>query len=329
VTKVQKIITGIVSLIGAFLLWAYVITFVNPVTDLPVTNIPIQILNADTLMKNGYILTGVSSQTTTVTVSGSRSDVSGITADDILVTLDVGGYGEGDNSIRLNVSAPTSVTVKEIRNNGRVTAHIEQLITEVKPYEFLYAGSLPDGFELGYLYLNPAEMTVTGAKSLVESVETLRVILDLSSVRREGYAFESAVSPTSAENTEVKNVTLSASKLTGNVFLCEVADVPLEITLSGELPEGYALETEGTPTVHVRSASADFRTLGALPTRPVDVSILTEAGVDVVLTPVLGDVIEYAEGGGPVTARLKLVPVQPEEESESESGADETESAGN
>ncbi len=325
-TKSQKIVTVIISLLGAFLLWAYVITYVNPVTDVPIANIPIRILNADTLTKNGYVLTGVSNTTTTVTVSGNRSDVSGITAEDVLVTLDVGGYTEGENVIRVSVSAPANVTVKDIRNSGRVTATIEQLLTEPKPYEFLYSGSLPEGFELGYLYLDPAQMTVTGAKSLVDSVETLRVILDLSSVTRMGYAFESAVAPTSSGGTTVGNVSLSAPKLTGNVFLCEVADVPLKVTLSGELPEGFTVETEGEPTVHVRSASADFRTLEALETEPVDVSRVTESGVDVVLTPILGEVIEYAEGGGPVMARLKLVPL-PEEEvyvepEEPEDGAD-------
>ena len=311
-TKVQKIVTGIVSLIGAFLLWAYVITFVNPVTDVPISNIPIQVLNADTLTKNGYILTGVSNTTTTVTVSGSRSDVSGITADDILVTLDVGGYREGDNSIRVNVSAPTSVTVKDIRNNGRVTAHIEQLVSETKPYEFLYAGSVRDGYEMGFLTLDPDVVTVTGAKSVVETVEKLRVILDLTQLRREGYSFESAIAPTSAADTEVKDVTLSAKRLSGRAYLCEVADVPLSVTVSGQLPEGFELAWEAEPRVHVRSAALDLSALESIPTEPVNASLLTEAGVDVTLVPVLPAAVEYAEEGGPVKARLLLVPI-PEE----------------
>ncbi len=323
-TKAQKIVTMIVSLLLSVLLWAYVITFVNPVTDVAISNIPIRVLNADTLTKNGYILTGVSNTSTTVTVSGSRSDVSTISADDILVTLDVGGYTEGENVIRVNVSAPSSVTVTDIRNSGRVTAYIEQYITEAKPYEFLYSGSLPDGFELGYLYLDPATMTVTGAKSKVDAVETLRVILDLSSVTRMGYAFQSAIAPTSADGTTVSDVTLSAQKLTGNVFLCEVADVPLSVTLSGEPPEGYTVEVQGEPTVHVRSASADFKTLGSLPTEPVDVSRVTERGVTVELIPVLGEVIEYAEGGGPVSAILKLVPLPEEpDETDEENGTED------
>ena len=307
-TKPQKIVMMILSVVIAFFVWAYVVTFVNPVVDVAISNIPIQILNADTLMKNGYVLTGVSNTSTTVTLSGNRSDVSGITEDDILVTLDVGGYTEGENVIRVNVSAPTSVTVKDIRNNGRVTAYIEQLISQTKPYEFLYGGSVRDGYEMGFVSLDPEVVTVTGAKSLVESVRVMRVILDLSQLSADGYRFESAISPTSEEGTEVKNVTLSASKLKGVAYLCKVADVPAAVTLTGELPEGYELAVEGDPAFRLRSAAVDLVALEGIATEPVDASILTEAGVEVTLSPAFPDGVEYAENGGPVSAVLKLVP---------------------
>lgn len=322
-SKTRKIVMMIISLIVSVLLWGYVVTYVNPVIDVSISGIPIQILNADTLEARGFILTNVSNTTTAVTVSGSRLDVADIDADDILATLDVANYGEGENAIRLNISAPSNVTVKEIKNNGRVTATIEQLVSEEKPYEFLYGGTIPQGYEMGFLTLKPEAVKVSGAKSLVDSVETLRVILDLNNVSKEGYHFESAIAPTSADSKEVGGVSLSAQKLTGTAYLCEVVEIGLNILVDGDLPEGMAVTSDNYPYVRVRTYTDVFDTVELLDTEPVPAAALSENPADILLTPVLPEGVEYASNGGPVTAKLYLIPAEepenPEEPSEEES----------
>ena len=76
----------IVALILGTIIWLAVVNTSDPSTTVTVHNIPITITNQKAITKQGLVYDVTSKQKVDVTVSGNRSVVSGLTADDFKAT---------------------------------------------------------------------------------------------------------------------------------------------------------------------------------------------------------------------------------------------------
>ena len=74
--KKSKLITMIISLLAAFLLWVYVVTIVNPEAEITLSDIPVSFSGEKVLREDqGFVITEGKDVTVTAHFSGKNSDL--------------------------------------------------------------------------------------------------------------------------------------------------------------------------------------------------------------------------------------------------------------
>ena len=290
----NKSLAIILSVVASCLLWLYVITFVNPVITTTVTGVPVQILGADSLGAQGQTVDGISHKSISVTITGSRSETAQITAQDIIAMVDVSGQPNGENEVRVNVSVPTNIEIKEVKPN-RVSVRVDDYVNEIKPYAIDYTGNLPAGYELGFFHYAPETVTVSGSRTRVGNVDAVHFELDLAKLTKNGYQFDLPLTPMNEEETEVEYVTLSQGTVQGAAYLCETKEVPVVLTGDGEIPEGYELVPGKLSTIKVRAANFNLNELTEIQTLVVPVPEEGET-LTATLVPLFPEGVELASG---------------------------------
>ena len=90
----SKTAMKVISLLMATILWGYVIWETNPVIKPTIGNVPVQMLNTDSMEEKGLIILNPQDYTVDVKVQGKKIDAGNIKAGDIRVTADLEGCGE-------------------------------------------------------------------------------------------------------------------------------------------------------------------------------------------------------------------------------------------
>ena len=113
--KKHHVIMRLTSLLIAMFLWFYVIYQENPEKTVSFSDVPVRLLNEETL-KNRYSLRVVGEDEITVTVklSGTFSRLENLSASDLRVTADLGKITEpGTYTLSYDIAAVDGVTVVE------------------------------------------------------------------------------------------------------------------------------------------------------------------------------------------------------------------------
>ena len=174
----QKIIVQIVSLFISIGLWLYVTNTENPIRTVEVSKVPVQLLNANDLSKQGMALVPNQSIYVDLKVEGYSQDVYKLNKDNFSIKIDLAEYALklGDNSIPITiVDTPSIVTVKNT-SNLVVTVKIEEIIEKDFKVESRIDVAAKANYYVAQPQINPETVTVSGPKSLVSQVKGVVVL---------------------------------------------------------------------------------------------------------------------------------------------------------
>ena len=174
----QKIIVQIVSLFISIGLWLYVTNTENPIRTVEVSKVPVQLLNAKDLSKQGMALVPNQSIYVDLKVEGYSQDVYKLNKDNFSIKIDLAEYALklGDNSIPITiVDTPSNVTVKNT-SNLVVTVKIEEIIEKDFKVESRIDVAAKANYYVAQPQINPETVTVSGPKSLVSQVKGVVVL---------------------------------------------------------------------------------------------------------------------------------------------------------
>ena len=174
----QKIIVQIVSLFISIGLWLYVTNTENPIRTVEVSKVPVQLLNANDLSKQGMALVPNQSIYVDLKVEGYSQDVYKLNKDNFSIKIDLAEYALklGDNSIPITiVDTPSNVTVKNT-SNLVVTVKIEEIIEKDFKVESRIDVAAKANYYVAQPQINPETVTVSGPKSLVSQVKGVVVL---------------------------------------------------------------------------------------------------------------------------------------------------------
>ena len=174
----QKIIFQIVSLFISIGLWLYVTNTENPIRTVEVSKVPVQLLNANDLSKQGMALVPNQSIYVDLKVEGYSQDVYKLNKDNFSIKIDLAEYALklGDNSIPITiVDTPSNVTVKNT-SNLVVTVKIEEIIEKDFKVESRIDVAAKANYYVAQPQINPETVTVSGPKSLVSQVKGVVVL---------------------------------------------------------------------------------------------------------------------------------------------------------
>jgi len=298
----QRTITIIISIIIAIVLWTYVIKEVNPTTQETIPNVPVQLLNTQSLTARELAIKGDAEYTVDVVVEGKRADIIKVSAEEIIAEADLFGWSKGENYVPVNVRVPEPLDIVEVKSS-KIPVTIEDLVALSKPVVVIYRGQMPVNSEEGAVEINPPEIEVTGAKSEVETVTQVQVVVDISDLSAEGETVQGTAIPVNYAGVAVENVKLSSNYVDVFARIFSLKEVPLIVNVTGEIAEGYGAQLDVRDTILIKGSKDKLKEIESISAAPLDISGITSESV-VTLSIELPEGIEFARGYETTRARI-------------------------
>ena len=257
-SKVKDIFTKniglkIVALILGAIIWLAVVNTSDPSTTVTIHNIPITITNQNAITKKGLVYDVTTKQKVDVTVSGNRSVVSRLSADDFKATASL-------KELSMVKAAPVTVKLRD-KSLGRrvdiisqdvntVTIDINKVIKQEYPVEVQFEGEPSEGYvaQVGSMSFNNV---------LVKASETSNKQIDKVVAKCDVDGADTDFSKTcklvfldkDGKEIKPKHAKLYKKKVKVYVHLSEEKEVPISLATPGKPKSGYKVKTvELTPS---------------------------------------------------------------------------------
>jgi YbbR domain-containing protein len=312
----------LVSLVLAILVWVTAVSQSNPFEERRLAGIPLRVTAPADL-----VITNESSLPPTVAaqVIGQRSEVSMLTADDVVVTADLTGMGPGTHTVPLHGDAARGGRVSTIIPS-QVTVELEVVASQLVEVRAHIVNPPPPDTEADEPQFDVLQVEVSGPASRVQQVSAVEVSIDLQD-QRSAYQDDVRPVPVDADGNPVANVTVSPQVIHVTVSITQsetVREVNILPRTEGELPEGYFLtQLNYEPkTVYVSIPSGSSSDVPqTLFTVPIDISGRTDdfqesvplelTGLDLIPISESNITVTIAIDAQTATRQLDSVPVEP------------------
>ena len=302
----RKIIDIVLSIVCAIFLWAYVVNVINPPSTTLVRNVPVQLQNQEVLASSKLALLGNTNYTVDVTLAGKRSDLSDVTAAQLVATADLFGLSAGQNYLTVNVTCPGNLTVEEIKSN-RIQVLIEELVSVNKPVD-LVIGEMEDGYELTMDSTGSSHISVSGARSLVNKVMSIRAELDPADFPLdETTTLILDATPLDNDGNIVDGVRLANNYVEVKGTVNATKTVALSINLDGEPAYGAEIDYSNLPTkILIKGSQEALNSVRSINTKAIDIANMTSEKT-VKLVPVFPDGIMLSDKAANLKVNIKLI----------------------
>ena len=294
----------IISLILALILWFYVVGEMNPTTNKTYRNIPITLTNTQTLQDNGMAVVSTSSEKMSITITGKRSAVNKVRSADISATVDVSEAAAGNNQLRVNISVPNSVDVKD-QSLNRITVNVQKRISASRPVRILYSGSGGANTEATTTSVDPKQVTVSGARSQVNKVSYVKGLVNVSDIKTSETVISARLTPVDADGNEVSNVTLSQNRANVKTVLYYTKKVALTVPVKGENSGDYKRTWKAPSTVVIKGNRNAIDKISSVTAKTIDLSDVSESAT-LKIEPNLPDGVELADASDNLTIKVTV-----------------------
>ena len=321
--KKYKITTNlglkVIAFIFAVFLWFIVVNFDNPVGSSTFRDIPVQILNEDIITSAGEVYQVEGDKTVTVVVYATREVRQKLTSDNIVATADIKQIDSTGRLVPIEVTingfSGETITAEAIPRN--LTIQREKSGKKVMSLTVDTGGiNLADGYILGDASVEPDQVTITGAESVLEQVDrAVAQVDDVSGVSEDSVLPASLVlydaNGNELNQTQIGN-NLGEKGLSVSVEVLKVKGIPVVFGVTGSPAEGYKYTgCISTPeSVQVCGKSEDIDKISEIdvPASAVDISGASapiELTVDI--TQYLPEGVNLVdENSGNVTVTVKI-----------------------
>lgn len=309
----------VIAFIFAVFLWFIVVNFDNPVGSSTFRDIPVQILNEDIITSAGEVYQVEGDKTVTVVVYATREVRQKLTSDNIVATADIKQIDSTGRLVPIEVTingfSGESVTAEAIPRN--LTIQREKSGKKVMSLTVDTEGvKLADGYILGDASVEPDQVTITGAESVLDQVD--RAVAQVDEV--EGVS-EDSVLPASLVLYDANGNELNQTQMSNNlgeeglsvsVEVMKVKGIPVVFDVEGSPAEGYKYTgCVSTPeSVQVCGKSEDIDKISEIdvPASVIDISGASEPiKLSVDITPYLPEGVELVdENSGNVKVTVKI-----------------------
>lgn len=321
--KKYKITTNlglkVIAFIFAVFLWFIVVNFDNPVGSSTFRDIPVQILNEDIITSAGEVYQVEGDKTVTVVVYATREVRQKLTSDNIVATADIKQIDSTGRLVPIEVTingfSGETITAEAIPRN--LTIQREKSGKKVMSLTVDTGGiNLADGYILGDASVEPDQVTITGAESVLEQVDrAVARVDDVSGVSEDSVLPASLIlydaNGNELNQTQIGN-NLGEKGLSVSVEVLKVKGIPVVFGVTGSPAEGYKYTgCISTPeSVQVCGKSEDIDKISEIdvPASAVDISGASapiELTVDI--TQYLPEGVNLVdENSGNVTVTVKI-----------------------
>lgn len=264
----------LISILVAVLLWMYVISEQNPYIIHIYRDVPVKLNNLDTA--NFALKEEEAGFKVSVRVRGRRATISELTKSEIKAEVNLRGRMEGENLIPVAVTVPDNVELLDI-NPPEIMVTLETIIEKQVPIVVRLTGTPAGGFAAMDPSAKPGEAVLKGARSVVESVKSAFVSVDISGKNRDVKG-NFPLRVVDEKNGEVKNITFRPETVDVIVPIVKKADVEVIPKITGSPAGGYAVSdiTVVPLTLSVTGENEVVESLNELYTEGLDITGLSQ-----------------------------------------------------
>lgn len=173
----NNIFWAIISLLSALCIWVYLTGTQQEIITNSLNGVEVVFSGEEALQsQRGLVITDVSDQTVDVTISGTRLNISGLSASDVKAVIDVSGYSRATSvSTSYTLVYPDRVDSSEISivsaSTRNISFQLTQMDTEDVLVEVAFTGSVAEGYLLGDVEYDPGTIQVSGPRSVLDTID--------------------------------------------------------------------------------------------------------------------------------------------------------------
>lgn len=300
----------LLSLIIAIGLWFMVINTENPVETRSYTA-AIQLQNEEALTERGYVVVNddeLSSTRVTVRLRGQRLALDALSQSSTRVQAVVDLSDVIYSYSGEPVSVPVDIVIPSVVNNSFeiLSKSVQTVSVDIQPYvnkdfdvKAVVNTTDETAKELANAVASPGSVTVYGARSIVESVAEVRAYVSPETVE-DGMVMTAVPVAYNADGIVVGDVTFGTEELSVMITLDEVKSVRVNLSLTGEVADGYEItDYYTTPeTMEVAGDAAALSRLNSINLPDIDVTGLeANSGYEFSAGDYLPDGLRALDGG--------------------------------
>ena len=254
-TKLKMSLTNNIGLkflavLIALVLWLAIVNVNDPEKTITVSNIPISVTNESAITSRDMVYNVKSEQYLNITVSGKRSIVSNLSAEDFRATASLKELSKVN-------SIPVDVTTKNASLGRKITIVKQSAQTilvdvengEEKDFTDLvveYTGKVADGYVAGLSSMSTDEVTVKAPTSIIDKIKKVAVRCSLDGTNT-NISKKCPVILYDKNDKEIKSdeIELSDKKIRVNVNVLRAKQVPISTINKDELgkpADGYVVD---------------------------------------------------------------------------------------
>lgn len=248
----------------------------NPNNLQKIDDVPVDIRMDD----ENYVVSGVPDYVT-VTLSGPPAILTPTTyRRNFDVYVDLEGLGKGTHIVELeyNITSELEAYIEP----KTIEVDIEERASEQYQVsaDFINQNQLPEGYELGDYSINPAEVTLTSSRAIIDRIGVVQVFVNVAGLEGPIKNREVPVNVYDGQGNKV-NVRIVPETVQVSAEINNPSKVvPIEVVTTGELPAGYALKsaTAKLDKVEIFGKSDVLGAITSISIEEIDLSELTESG---------------------------------------------------
>lgn len=307
-SKKQSLIVKVICLLLSFGLWLYISNVENPVRSYELKNIPVELINTDTLKDSKFAIASNQEFKVDLKLEGSSSDVLKAKKEDFKIVADMSAYAlkSGDNTIPVQiVSYPENINIK---NNGflGIKVKLEDLIKK----DLLITSKVNVGYKSNIYEkektITPSKVTISGARSAVEKVNEAVIEGDAKDIDK-NTQISYDIKFLDASGNEVKDVEADNTNAQLNITIIKGKSVPINLKTIGTLQKGLYFDgfELNKSSVNIAGNSDILDNIKSIDTNPLDISEL-QSDSELRVTLNIPEGITIKDGVDDIKAKIKI-----------------------
>ena len=278
----SKVFWAVVSLLLAFLIWAYIASTEDASIERIFSGVPVTFQGADELrISRGLIITDASTDSVTVKVSGSRASIGNLHAADLAAVVDVSGISQvRDMQVSYTIRFPENVNMSGVEVHSKSPETIEfsvvQENSKTVEVKGVFTGSVAEGYTVDPIVIEPASITLYGPAAELEKVDSACVYIDRANVSATIGPLSSGYELLDSDGKSIQpdSVTMSQETVTVTVPVLMNKELTLKVNLiagSGATADNTVVSIE-PKSIQVAGSTATLEGMNQLIIGTVDLT---------------------------------------------------------
>lgn len=271
----HKFVVKVFALLGAAVLWFFVMSDQNPVMDSSVS-VPVTVVGAPERAK---VTPNVS--TIKVKLRGPRSAFAAVRREEIKAVLDLSDKEPGTHHLSVQSVLPQGLEVVSLKPEY-VDVLIDPLVQKSQTLHLVPMGSVGAGFTVSRITPETDHVSLDGPETVVDTVKEVVGYVAFSGDRTADFDLRVPLSAVDEDGRAVSDVTLTPEEVSVHVQLARGLSkkvVDIKPVFEGQPAAGYAVTASRTEPARLEIAgdAATLARITVLETEPISLAELTSS----------------------------------------------------